>query len=273
MNRILAWDPQSGVITCEPGVTIAQLWRATLADGWWPPVVPGTMAVTLGGAAAANIHGKNNWRDGSFGEHILRFELLLPSGEVVSCSPDERADLFHAAIGGYGLLGCFTAITLQMRRIYSGLVDVRQTAHPTLEALLAALDAGSERATHAVAWVDTGARGKARGRGLLKTMRELGPGEDPNPRQSLDPAFQPPSGRLLGVAAGRVGPDASEANGDAAGHRAGELGTVAARQPALGESATSGALRPGELPAQLLSRFQAHLSSWRLDPAAELRSA
>ena len=81
MNRILGWDPQSGVITCEPGVTIAQLWRATLADGWWPPVVPGTMAVTLGGAAAANVHGKNNWRAGSFGEHMLRFELLLPSGE------------------------------------------------------------------------------------------------------------------------------------------------------------------------------------------------
>jgi FAD/FMN-containing dehydrogenase len=199
MNRILAWHPQSGVISCEPGVTIAQLWRATLADGWWPSVVPGTMAVTLGGAAAANVHGKNNWGDGSFGEHVLRFELLLPSGERVSCSPDEHADLYYAAIGGYGLLGCFTAITLQMRRIYSGQVDVRQTAHPTLEALLAALDAGSERATHAVAWVDTGARGASRGRGLLKTMRELGPGEDPNPRQSLDPTFQPPPGRLLGV--------------------------------------------------------------------------
>jgi decaprenylphospho-beta-D-ribofuranose 2-oxidase len=199
MSRILAWDPQSGVITCEPGVTIAQLWRATLADGWWPPVVPGTMAVTLGGAAAANIHGKNNWRAGSFGEHILRFDLLLPSGETVACSPDERADLFYAAIGGFGLLGCFTAITLQLRRIYSGLVDTRQTAHPTLAALLAALDDGSERAMHAVAWVDTGARGKAVGRGLLKTMRELAPGEDPNPRQSLDPALQPPSSRLLGV--------------------------------------------------------------------------
>jgi decaprenylphospho-beta-D-ribofuranose 2-oxidase len=199
MTRILAWDAQSGVITCEPGVTIAQLWRATLADGWWPPVVPGTMAVTLGGAAAANIHGKNNWRDGSFGEHILRFDLLLPSGETASCAPDERPDLFYAAIGGYGLLGCFTAIMLQLRRIYSGLVDVRQTAHPSLGALLAALDEGAERATHAVSWVDTGARGAARGRGLLKTMRELAPGEDPNPQQSLDPAFQPPSERLLGV--------------------------------------------------------------------------
>jgi decaprenylphospho-beta-D-ribofuranose 2-oxidase len=199
MTRILTWDPQSGVITCEPGVTIEQLWRATLADGWWPPVVPGTMAVTVGGAAAANIHGKNNWRDGSFGEHVLRFELLLPSGEVISCAPDEHADLFYSVIGGYGLLGCFTSITLHMRRVYSGLVDVRQTAHPSLERLIAALDDGSEQATHAVAWVDTGARGAARGRGLLKTMRELGPGEDPHPRQSLDPAFQPPSGRILGA--------------------------------------------------------------------------
>jgi FAD/FMN-containing dehydrogenase len=205
MRRILAWDPTSGIITVEPGVTIEDMWRRTLADGWWPPVVPGTMAVSVGGAAAANIHGKNQWRHGSFGEHILRFDLLLPSGESVTCSPDENSDLYYAAIGGWGLLGCFTAITLRLRKIHSGLVHVRQTAHPSLDDLLAALDAGTQprpdgtQATHLVAWIDTGAHSGHLGRGLLKAMREPLPGEDPHPERSLDPATQPPSGRILGI--------------------------------------------------------------------------
>ena len=199
MNRVLAWDPQAGELTVEPGVTIAQVWRKTLADGWWPPVVPGTMAVTVGGAAAANIHGKNNWRDGSFGEHIVRFDLLLPSGQIVACSPDQHSDLYYAAIGGWGLLGCFTSITLRLRRIYSGLVHVRQSAHPSLDTLLAAVEAGTAEATHLVGWIDTGARGRHLGRGLLKAMGEPKPGEDPHPARTLDPASQPPSGRILGV--------------------------------------------------------------------------
>jgi FAD/FMN-containing dehydrogenase len=199
MTRVQAWDPATGEITVEPGVTIEQLWRHTLADGWWPSVVPGTMAVTLGGAAAGNIHGKNNWRDGVLGDHIVRFDLMLPSGELVTCARDQHPELFHAAIGGMGLLGCFTSLTLRLRRIYSGLVHVVQTAHPSLTDLLAALEAGTTSATHLVGWIDTGARGTHLGRGLLKAMREPAPGEDPYPEHSLDPATQPPSSRIMGV--------------------------------------------------------------------------
>lgn len=199
MNRVLAWDPQVGELTVEPGVTIAQVWQTTLADGWWPPVVPGTMAVTIGGAAAGNIHGKNNWRDGSFGEHIVRFDLLLPTGQLLTCSPDQHPALYYSAIGGWGLLGCFTSITVRLRRIYSGLVHVQQTAHPSLDTLLAAVEAGTAEATHLVGWIDTAARGTHVGRGLLKAMRELKPGEDRHAERTLDPATQPPSGRILGV--------------------------------------------------------------------------
>ncbi len=202
MNRILAWEPATGELTVEPGVTIEQIWRATLAEGWWPPVVPGTMAVSIGGAAAANIHGKNQWRDGSFGEHIVRFELLLPSGERITCSREEHPELFAAAIGGWGLLGAFTSLTLRLRRIHSGLVHVRQTAHPSLAALLAAVDAGTEPAAdvrHLVGWIDTSARGRRLGRGLLKAMREPRVGEDAHPEYTLDPATQPPSTRVAGI--------------------------------------------------------------------------
>lgn len=199
MDRILAWDPATGEATVEPGVTIEQLWHHTLADGWWPAVVPGTMTVSIGGAAAADIHGKNQWLHGSFAEHVLRFDLMLPSGAIITCGPHQHADVFAGALGGWGLLGCFTSITLRLRRIISGLVHVRQTAHPSLDALLAALEAGTATATHLVGWIDTGARGAQLGRGLLKAMRELAPGEDPDAARSLNVAFQTPSDRVAGV--------------------------------------------------------------------------
>ncbi len=132
MKRILAWDPQTGVISVEPGVTIQQLWQYTIEDGWWPHVVSGTMFPTLGGAAAMNIHGKNNWKVGPIGDHIQEFEILLPTGEVKVCSRTENAELFHAAIGGFGMLGVMTRLTLQLKKVYSGLLHVEADRSPKL---------------------------------------------------------------------------------------------------------------------------------------------
>lgn len=199
LNRILAWDPASGQVTVEPGVTIAQLWQRTLPDGWWPAVVPGTSVVTIGGAAASNIHGKNNWHTGSFVDHVLHFDLLLPSGATVTCSREQNRDLFLAAIGGLGLLGCFTALTLQTRRVASGLMRETQTAHASLDALLTALEAATEQPCDIVAWIDTGARGRQLGRGLLKVAHDLAPGEDPALARSLSVAGQRGGGSLLGA--------------------------------------------------------------------------
>ncbi len=116
MNRILEWNPRTGTITVETGVTIRDVWRYTIGDGWLPPVVPGTMYPTVGGALAMNIHGKNHFKMGTLGEHTLSFDLLLPgTGETVTCTPvNENRELFYAAIGGFGVLGVFTRITLQM---------------------------------------------------------------------------------------------------------------------------------------------------------------
>ena len=199
-DRILEWDATTGVATVEPGVTIADLWRRVLPTGWRPPVVPGRGGVMVGGAAAANVHGKNNWRAGSFGDHILRFELALPTGERLTCSRDSHPDLFHAAIGGMGLLGVFTRLTLQMGRVYSGLVAERQTAHGSLDALLAALEEAAPEVSDLVAWMDASATGAALGRGLLAEGRELADGEDPSASETLARAWADwPSGaaRLL----------------------------------------------------------------------------
>ncbi len=124
MNRILAWDPNSGIIECEPGVTIKQIWEYTIEDGWWPPVVPGTMFPTLGGVLAMNIHGKNNFKAGTIGEHVLSFDFLAVSGEELHVERLE-SELFHSLIGSFGMLGCFTRIRLQMKKIYSGDLDVK----------------------------------------------------------------------------------------------------------------------------------------------------
>ena len=195
LDDIISWDATTGLATVEPGVTVAQLWRRLLPDGWRPPVVPGLGAVTMAGAAAANIHGKNNWRVGSFGDHIVAFELALPSGERVTCSRDSHADLFMAAISGMGLLGAFTRLTLQATRVTSGLVAERQTAHGSLAALLEASEAASATASDLVAWVDTSARGASLGRGLLGETRELAPGEDANAAETLRSAWDEWPGR------------------------------------------------------------------------------
>ncbi len=83
-------------MSCEPGVTLEQLWQRVEPDGWWPPVVSGTMKTTLGGCLGANIHGKNNFRMGTIGEHVVEFTAMLPTGAEVTCSPEEcRSVLLH----------------------------------------------------------------------------------------------------------------------------------------------------------------------------------
>ena len=124
MNQILEWDPVTGQVRCEPGVTLQQLWSKILPDGWWPPVVSGTMTTTLGGCLAANIHGKNNFRAGPIGEHVTEFTAILPTGAEVTCTPKKNADLFHVMISGLGMLGIFTSISLQMKKMHSGLLEV-----------------------------------------------------------------------------------------------------------------------------------------------------
>ena len=102
MDRVLSWDAATGIAEVEPGVTVEKLWRSTLADGWWPAVVPGTMAPTLAGCAAMNVHGKNHFKVGGTGDQILDADLILPTGEVRRVSRTENPALFHAAIAGGG---------------------------------------------------------------------------------------------------------------------------------------------------------------------------
>lgn len=187
MNRILAYDPRTGIIKCEPGVTIDALWKHVIADGWWPPVVSGTSKVTLGGALAANIHGKNNYNAGPIGEHVLSFALLKPDGATVSCTSCD--DLFYAAIGGFGLLGAFIEIEIQLKRIYSGKLRVEAFATPNWRQTFQ-IFADQENREYLVGWIDGFAQDAKAGRGLIHAADYLAPGDDPHPEESLSAKAQ-----------------------------------------------------------------------------------
>ncbi|HZD11528.1 MAG TPA: FAD-binding oxidoreductase, partial [Candidatus Binatia bacterium] len=199
MRRILEWDPQKGIIRVEPGVTLEQLWQYVVEDGWWPPVATGTMNITMGGGAAMNVHGKNAWKVGPLGDHILSFDLMLPSGEVICCSRGENSDIFHAAIGGFGMLGCFIAITLKLKRIYSGLLNVEAVASPNLQHMMSYFDRHLDDSDYLVGWIDAFASGKSLGRGQLHRATYLAPGEDPQALETMKASNQVIPATIMGI--------------------------------------------------------------------------
>lgn len=185
MNRILAWDPQTGIITCEPGVTIKQLWQYVIQDGWWPAVVPGTMFPTLGGCLGMNIHGKNNFNAGPIGDHVLRFSFLTPTGEELAVDRHTDPELFHSFISSFGMLGCFTKITLQLKKVYSGELEVEAIAAKNLHELFQVFEERLPQSDYLVGWIDAFAKGKELGRSEIHQANYLKPGDDPAPTQSL----------------------------------------------------------------------------------------
>ncbi len=185
MNRILEWDPQTGRVRVEPGVTLSELWQYTLEDGWWPYIATGTSMTTMGGSAAMNVHGKNAWRVGTFGDHVTEFDFMLASGEIITCSRDENSDLFHAAIGGFGMLGVFTSLTLQLKPIYSGLLDVETGPRADFDEMFAYFDRYVDSSDYVVGWIDAMADGEQIGRGDVHRANYLAPGEDALAAQTM----------------------------------------------------------------------------------------
>ena len=167
LDRLLDFDPDTGLLQAEPGVTFADLLQVFLPRGWLAPVSPGTAFATLGGAVANDVHGKNHDRVGSFGDHLDWIELMLPGGEVVRVS-QQQPDLFEATIGGIGLTGVIVGLGLKMMRVSSAAVRVFEQRCPDLDRFLAALSEARECRAYSVGWIDGLARGKGLGRGILE---------------------------------------------------------------------------------------------------------
>jgi len=178
LDRFIAFDPSTGLLEAEAGVRLADVLATVCrpdADGsaWFPPVTPGTRWVSLGGALANDVHGKNHHRFGSFGRHVPRFTLLRGDGELLVCSARENEDLYRATIGGLGLTGLILSLRLQLRRV-PGLMlvaeDIRFDGLDEFYALAAASEAGWE---YTVAWIDCLARGRSLGRGIFSRANHV----------------------------------------------------------------------------------------------------
>jgi len=184
LNRFLSFDNASGVLECEGGVSLAEIIQYFLPRGWFLSVTPGTKYVTVGGAIAADIHGKNHHRDGSFSNFVLDFRLLVPSGEILLCSPDVSPEIFWATVGGMGLTGVILSARLRLRRVDSGYVFVDFYKAPDLEDILSMMDASDAQYAYSVAWIDALATGKTLGRSVLMRGNHAAAAELPTRLQS-----------------------------------------------------------------------------------------
>jgi FAD/FMN-containing dehydrogenase len=177
LNHFLAFDEQTGILECEPGVSLADILQHLLPRGWFVATTPGTKFVTIGGAIAADVHGKNHHVHGSFASSVLDFQLLTAGGAILTCSRQENADVFWATLGGMGLTGVILRARIQLRRVPSSYIQVRYRRTRDLDAALECFAATDRDHVYSVAWIDCLARGKALGRSVLMLGNDAGADE------------------------------------------------------------------------------------------------
>ncbi len=207
LNRLIALDLDRAEVVAEAGVVLGDLIRAVLPRGLFPWVTPGTQFATLGGLIAADVHGKNHHRVGSFGAHVAWLDLLGPDGRVTRASPEAEPELFAATLGGMGLTGVILRAAIRLQRVETAWIREETHAAEGLDAGLAAFDraeAAPDAPPYSVAWIDALSRGPRLGRTLLTLgahadRAELAPGQDPfatPPRRRITVPVDAPSWAL-----------------------------------------------------------------------------
>ncbi len=199
-DAILDVDLQAPSVRVRSGISLDRLLRALLPLGLWLPVVPGTRQVTVGGAVAADVHGKNHHVDGSFGQHVLEMDLLLASGDVVRLSPHGDADdaaLFWATIGGMGLTGVVLEVSIALKRVETSYFVVDTETTPDLATLLERLVSGDGAYDYSVAWFDASTSGASLGRSVITRGNSA-------LRSDLEPARRPRALEFAAPQRGRV---------------------------------------------------------------------
>ncbi|MBM3934501.1 MAG: FAD-binding oxidoreductase [SAR202 cluster bacterium] len=167
LNRMVSFDAATGVLRAEAGVTLGDILTTFVPRGWFLPVTPGTKYVSLGGAVACDVHGKNHHKEGGFGEYTRELLMMLADGSTVTCSPDRDPELFWATVGGMGLTGVILEVTVRLNPIRSA--QIRASNHP-VHNLQEALRLMSDPATdddYSVCWLDTTRTGRSMGKGVL----------------------------------------------------------------------------------------------------------
>lgn len=188
LNRFIGADWRNGILRAEAGVTLEEVLQIAVPRGWFLAVTPGTQYVTLGGAVANDVHGKNHHRRGTFGAHITRFGLLRSDSGLLECSTHEHPDLFAATIGGLGLTGIILWVELQLLPIRSSRVVSTSMRFNNLDEFFSLSSEHDSRHEYTVAWIDCLARDKKIGRGIF-TLGD----------HAADESFQLPAKKKIGV--------------------------------------------------------------------------
>lgn len=166
LDHFIEFDPNSGLLTAEAGITLREILKVIVPMGWFIPVTPGTSYVTLGGAIASDVHGKNHHIAGTFSHHVKFMDILLGTGEIVTASSADNIDLFKATCGGMGLTGIIICATIQLTPIHSSQIRQKTIKTNCIEATCEAFEENSS-STYSVAWVDCLTKGKNLGRSVL----------------------------------------------------------------------------------------------------------
>ncbi len=249
LDRLISFDVEHGVIRCEAGVLLSDILDLIVPRGWFVPVSPGTKFVTVGGAIANDVHGKNHHRAGSFGCHVRQFELLRSDGSRRRCSRSENPDWFAATIGGLGLTGVILWAELELKQVAGAAMDIETMRFPNLSEFFRLTDESDATFDYTVAWVDCASRGKRLGTGDL------------HPRQSLE--------QCTGVVACSGGwsgrPDRATR---CAGQQCGRACVQRLVLPPAPNAIPRGSLRLFLLSARSNSQLESHLWSARLSPVS-----
>ena len=192
-DRILAFDPATGVLRAEAGFSLREMNRIFLPRGFFTPVTPGTEIVTLGGMVAADVHGKNHHRAGCFGGHVRALRMRVADGRIMECSREVAPDLFRATIGGMGLTGHILEVEFALIRVPSPWIVMESERIEDIDQFIAGLKAAGPAWPYTLGWIDCLSRGKALGRGILMRGRfaeaSEAPKHPPKPLRKLAVPF------------------------------------------------------------------------------------
>jgi FAD/FMN-containing dehydrogenase len=167
LDHFIKYDKDKGILRCEAGVTFENILQLIIPHNWFLPVTPGTKYISVGGAIANDVHGKNHHKAGTFGRYVIKFELLRSNGERLVCSPTKNTDLFNATIGGLGLTGLINWVEFSLKKIPGSAIKQETIKFNTLQEFFKISDESDKDWEYTVAWVDCLATGDELGRGLF----------------------------------------------------------------------------------------------------------
>ncbi len=196
LNKLISFDQKNGIIKCEAGVTLAEVLDFAIPREWFPASTPGTKHISVGGALANDVHGKNHHKSGTFGRHVVSFELVRSSGERLICSREQNEELFKATIGGLGLTGLITWVEFKLQSCPSAFLEMESEKFDSLEEFFEINEYSEKRFDYTVAWVDTTASSSRLGRGIYNRGNHASPEKHnlpkpPKPKQIPMPIEAP----------------------------------------------------------------------------------